>query len=177
MKGLKKLVILCCAAAIFAGGSWVPPQIRGENLVRADASLTVKTANSVERVMRNADISALSDGAITISAAKNEYEGGQFFVRSAAAIGSYTVSVSDLAGTNGTIPQENITIYAEIYTNVLEKPYGGSLPTGEYPDALIPFSFIEEKGENSIPADGNQGFFVAESGTDSAEAGVYRGTG
>lgn len=176
MKGLKKLVVLCCAAAIFAGGSLAAPQIRGGNLVSADDALTVKTANSVERVMRNADISALSDGAIAISAAKNEYEGGQFFVRSATAIDSYTVSVSDLTGTNGIIPQENITIYAEIYTNVMEKPYGGNLPTGEYPDALIPFSFIEEKGENSIPADGNQGFFVDVKVPETAAAGTYQGT-
>jgi len=76
-------------------------------------------------------------GAITISAAGNEFEPFQVAVRSEAPLGDVDMSISDFTGTAGSIPAGGVTIYLEGTVNV-PSPSTEEGGTGDWPDILVP---------------------------------------
>lgn len=113
---------------------------------------------------------------VTVLAARNGYECAQVLVFAKQAL-SYDVKVSNLIGDEGAVyAASNVTVYAEKYIYVDRNWQTNGLPTGNYPDALLPLEAAKEYDETRIEPGKNKGvwleFFVPADQT----PGVYRGT-
>lgn len=143
----------------------------------ATGEMTYKVALNTEKIALNADISSLSGGAVEISAAKGEYDSGQFIVKCDEKVYSYDVTVSDLTCNGAVIAKENIEICKQIYTYCADgKMFTGMYEPGYYPDALIPVEYIKANKEDVIEKDTNQGFWLNVFTPEDAAAGTYTGT-
>ena len=142
-------------------------------VIPADAAITVKVGANTEKYERSANISALNAEKIEIKGAKGETEGGQFIVKANYNSTGYSITVGDLVSGENKIAKENVTINAQIYSECNERQYGGSLPSGWYPDCLIPIQYIEMEKENVLQKDYNQGFWVDVKIPRDAAAGTY----
>lgn len=142
----------------------------------ANENMTVKTALPTEKITLNEDISKLSDAPLYISGAKGETDAGQVIVSPNKDVKNFDAAISVFKSGQNTIDKANVNIYAEVYTLCEDKRYGGILPAGWYPDALIPINYLEAKGENKIKAGENQGFWIDVKIPKTAAAGVYQAT-
>ena len=161
---MKNKILLLLLVLLFVSGCAKNPT----------ANVTIKTALATEKYTQDEDISHLSEGTLSISAAKGETEGAQFIVKADQNI-AYDFSVSDLKSKGATIDATAVTIQTELYSYAEQMTYSDSLPTGYYPDALIPANYIVDAKENLIEANKNQGFFVDIKVPEDAEAGIYSG--
>ncbi len=147
-----------------------------EDAAGQKAQVDVRLALATEKYTQEADISALQKGTLCVAAAKGETEGAQFLVRSDIDIPYYNLTVSDLRSGESTIGSDAVTVQTELYSYAAyDASWSNSLPSGYYPDALIPVSYIVEAGENQIGAEKNQGFFVDIKVPKDAVAGIYTG--
>lgn len=144
-----------------------------ENKLPSDADIMVKVGDSTQKYERSTDISSLNFSTIEIAAAKGETEGGQFIVNANFDGESYHASASDLVCGDNKISKDNVTIHTQIYSECNEREYGGSLPSGYYPDCLIPIKYIEQAGENVLSKGVNQAFWVDVKVPRNAVAGTY----
>jgi len=117
---------------------------------------------------------------LEISMAKGETEGIQVIATPQNKVSSYTVSASELNGSDGNkIAKENIRIFVQKYLEVKaksDKQTNMDYMPGFYPDLLLPFELAEEHNENYIEAGKNQGFTVEFSTTSETVPGTYTGT-
>ena len=129
-----------------------------------------------------------------LEAARGEYESYQVIVRApAGGLSNVNFTVSDLSGPGGaTISKSNVTLYREHYVNVTSNSpaWSGSanmpLPTGWYPDGLIPFVDPDTKAPLSgatltavpftLGASQNQPIWVDVYVPTTAVAGAYTGS-
>lgn len=108
---------------------------------------------------------------------KNEYESTQIIMTPDKNVPYYDVSVSDLTSSEQqVIAASNIEVYHQKYIEVTRIYNGTDVPTGWYPDAVVPFSSVKACGENNIQSDRNQGIFLDFYVAPEVEAGVYTGT-
>lgn len=137
------------------------------------------TMPSSANPIQEADCSAYYTASpkLEIELAKNESEAGQIFFHTTGGVRSYTLESCDLVDDAGNkIEKENIKIYNEYYTHVEQLSIVTSgRPYGHYPDALIPQRLSEKVGENTVPADFNQGIYVDVFADKDTPAGVYKG--
>ena len=140
-----------------------------------NVSLTMRSQLPTVKVLRDEDISSLDAAKVDVSLAKGETEGGQIIVRPDADVKSYSVTASDLVSGNNVIDSSNVSIYTLLYSYAGGKPYGGTLPSGDYPDAAIPVEKIVEAKENTMTKNLNQGFWVDVKAPKDAAAGNYSG--
>ncbi len=139
-----------------------------------DPQLTLKSALNTVKVERSEDISSLPAASLSIEAARGESDGAQFIILSEEER-EYTLSASALSGPGGaSIPAGSIELYVQIYGQA--KQNLTSFPVGWYPDALIPFRYIRDKGENKLTPGQNQGIWVDVAVPEDAAAGTYAGT-
>ena len=168
MRRMKKccaslLLAICCLAAAGAPGQ----------VGFATEEIAVKSALNTVKLEQTEEIGGLPNADLRVEAARGESEGAQFVVRSAAAR-NYTLTAGDLTGPGGSVlGKECVQIYVQIYGRTTKNRT--SFATGWYPDALIPFGYVEARGENVLPAGKNQGFWVDVTVPTTAAAGVYTG--
>lgn len=114
---------------------------------------------------------------VSVTAAKGEYESAQIIMTAKSDVAVYDVEIADLTSESGKkFSQNNIAVYAERYI-LIEQNYD-NIPDqlkGMYPDALVPFSAIEEYRENRIAADTNQGLYFTFNVPIGQAAGTYTG--
>lgn len=147
-----------------------------DEAVKVIEKIDVKLALATEKYTQEEDISALPEGTLCVAGAKGESEGAQFIVKSDHAISDYNFSVSNLKNGEYIIESGAVTVQTELYSYAAyNASWSNSLPSGNYPDALIPVDYIVEAGENQIEADKNQGFFVDIKIPTDAAAGTYTG--
>ncbi len=86
--------------------------------------------------------------AVSLDAARNEWEPFQVIIRADEPISAASVSVGDLKSKNGTISKSNIEFRLARYIE-LKDAVGGGFPKGFYPDALLPMpsQFSIDKGK------------------------------
>src|SRR5262249_18450580 len=84
---------------------------------------------------------ARTDVAVTIKAARNEYEPFQIVVRAGTnQLQNVTVELTDLRSkTGGVIPRGHIKFYREHYLEISKASPKSKDGAGWYPDALVPF--------------------------------------
>ena len=118
------------------------------------------------------------DAVIQLEAAKNEDEGAQIIITAITDIGSYDVVLSDLYAGEHKYAKENVLVYNQKYIELNEITNGQSavLPTGDWPDALLPFETAKAAGENNVEAGRNQGIYFEFHIPAETAAGVYSGT-
>ncbi len=125
--------------------------------------------------------------AVAIKAGANEYEPLRIIVHAGErALADVNVTASALAGAAGTIPAENIMLFREHYLHVFEPSLRSTVPTGWYPDALIPFvnpedgSALSGAKYDAVPFDveagANQGIWADVYVPADAAPGQYTGT-
>ena len=115
----------------------------------------------------------VSTEALSVTAAKGEYEGAQIILSAEEDL-SYEVKAGELTSGSDKFPASNVEIFHEKYINV-SKPYG-NVPAGYYPDALVPYENIKEAGENVVLAGENQGLYVRFNVPLDQAPGVYTGS-
>lgn len=155
----------------------------------AGGPLVVWTAGSLTRV--GPTDPATGTTAVTLTAARNEYESFQVVVSAGGGVADVDLEVSELRGPDGAvIPRTALTLYREQYVTVergTPGSGGGNEPTGagRYADGLIPFVDPENgtplRGEinargAAVEAGENQPYWVDVLVPSTAPAGRYTGT-
>lgn len=118
-------------------------------------------------------------GELRFKQAKNEYESAQIIITPDKDVEYFELTAAHLWSTDGLhqLPKDCFTVYFQKYIEVKElSPHSDqSLPTGFYPDALLPFDTAIKYKENRIKAGENQGVFVTLKTHEDQPAGEYRG--
>lgn len=168
----KFLIPLSLGAILFASASLTKATA---NQTRAEGGAdALWTDSSAEKVLQEQE-ARKGEASLTLEMARNEYESGQIYFHSQNGISSVQVSCSDLVSPLGEkIPSSEVSLYWEKYVEV-SYPSNAIYPVGEYPDALIPFSLIEAKGENRVEAGKNQGIYVKVHAARNLAPGDYAG--
>lgn len=135
--------------------------------------------SSTAKIFREEDVADKSLKQLTLTMAKNEYEGGQLLMFAKENVNEYTVEVSDLINGNNVITKDNISIFNVKYISsegVSTQYINESLPQGsEMPDAILPFKTACEFGENKIPKGKNQAVYIEVFAPSNIASGVYKG--
>lgn len=161
LKALVALISVSLGSSVFASGQSVWIQ---------DAS---------DRAFNTSTIPGSPATAITLYAAKNEYQGAQILVRSASAQTGVYVTANALTGPGGaTIPATNIKVTAEItHTGVWEVPTDFQIPpggngngSGNYTDSL------ENNTPQSVAANVTQPYYYSVYTSPTQTPGTYTGT-
>ena len=113
---------------------------------------------------------------VSILAARNGYECAQILVFAQKPL-RYSATISDLISEDGEVYRSsNVALYAEKYIYVDRNWQTNGLPTGNYPDALIPLDAAIEHGETEIDAGYNKGIWAEFFIPADQKPGIYRGT-
>lgn len=158
--------------------------VNGDSLVEVTdfSNAEIWSTYATEKVLRDIDkseyASVMMGAELEISSCKGEYEAAQLIVSATENINNWNASVSDLTNSDGsaTISKENITVSAEKYTNVPVNMQNNGMPTGYYPDCLVPMRNYVDSGENSIESGKNQGIYISVNVPVEQEAGIYQGS-
>ncbi len=145
------------------------------------ANIEYWTVSSNEKIMldKEYDASEKTEKTLSMRGSRGEYESAQIIVTPDKAVHGVDLTVTDLKNGDSVIPAENIEVYYEkyYYLDAMSNPeYRGEY--GSYPDALVPLDAIQEKGEDSIAGNNNQGLWVTVEvpADDELAAGTYTGT-
>lgn len=136
-----------------------------------DSDIVYDFALSTEKPLRNSKLG--TDTEMSISLAKNEWEGFQIFFSTAASGKKISLEVTDFKNADGATLQT--TAYKEIYTEV----HGiGDKYCCEYADAIVPVSFTKEPygGAAELSKGLMQGFYIRTYAASDAAAGEYFAT-
>jgi len=165
------LALLICLVAMFSLFSC-------EVIVSTGGEVEVWSAPSVVKVLRSGvDYSAIKgDASVSVYACRNEYESAQLILTAKSKVNNYSIEVSDLVSGTQTFSKENIEVLVEKYITINKITTSINVPTGDYPDALVPVEKIIAYGENSIKAGDNQGIWFSFYVPENQPAGVYSGT-
>ena len=118
-----------------------------------------------------------TDASVNLTVAKNEKEGHQIIITAGDKKLRYTVTLSDLTASDGTVfDKENVKLFHEKYIAVSEDFAGTGVPLGMYADAIVPYENIVEVGENVIEPHCNQGLYFRFDIPSTQKAGVYMGS-
>lgn len=148
----------------------------------SSANVTAWSASSAEKILRDYEYPEEEKGAaaIYVSLAQNELEGAQLILNTDVNVSSYTVKVSDLKCGEETINSDTISVYHQKYveTKFSSKDYYYTvmnIPSGWFPDALLPYETAVAYRENRLYAGQNQGLWFTFDAR-GAEPGTYTGT-
>lgn len=167
-------VLLACVlpAALLAGCR----TDEGNNYPGTLEDVSVWCVPATEKVLKTASADDYSDVAtdtLEVLAAKGEYESAQIILTAQDTL-AYEVKANDLHSDGSTFSAGNIEVFHEEYINV-SSPFG-SVPAGQYPDALVPYENAVSSGENVVPKDENQGLYVRFYIPADQAAGTYTGS-
>ena len=117
------------------------------------------------------------DAAINVTAAKGEYESQQIILTSKEKRITYTVELSDLKSSSGdTFSKEKIDVFHEAYLELAANFERSEMPTGRYPDALIPYQGVVKEKENFVNPNLNQGLYFRFNVALDQKPGTYTGS-
>ncbi len=177
MKKAKKIASALLACTLLCGSFGC-----SKKKETADASIwgAYSTAKVTQNVKEEVPYEKLP-ASVNIQMMKDETEGSQIIVTAGdTAIEKYSLEVSGLSDGNGNaISESDISVYHQKYIQVNKKT---DLQNEEYlagdmvPDMLLPLSIAAEYGENTIPANSNQGVTVEVKTTSQTVPGTYTGT-
>lgn len=144
-----------------------------------DDAVSVWSAYTTDKITRHAE-NEVKYREIYVEAAKGETESGQLILTAKRDIDAYTLAVSDLTGSVGTIEASAVEVLVQHYIQTT-RPSNSTYPPGWYPDAIIPYEKIVEYGENEVTIAANetiqnQGFWFNIVVPETAAAGDYAGT-
>lgn len=144
-----------------------------------ETDIEVWSAPITEKIMQDQyDIysSVKSTSGLKVSAVRNEYESAQLIITAQKDISSFDFSVNDLQREDGEVfESENISVYLQKYIPVVQVTHGNNAPSGNYPDALLPFEVAKEYRENIVAEGMNQGLWITFYVPEGTEAGEYNG--
>ena len=137
----------------------------------------LRAVSSFEKYADDACPDAVSGGQkVIVLAAKNSYECAQVLIFAQQDI-TCDATVSDLIGPENSVYSAcNVTIYAEKYIYVDRNWQANGLPTGNYPDALLPLEAAKAHAQTDIDAGKNKGFWLEFFVPADQKPGIYRGT-
>ncbi|MBR1867589.1 MAG: hypothetical protein IJ800_03310, partial [Clostridia bacterium] len=181
----KKLIVILLSGLFFlsgcAGQTSSPDGARKETSLRGESVIEFWTTYNTEKILSDYDASNYSkikqEAAVKVETAKNEEECAQLIMTAKTDISYYDVKLSDLKCGDSVYDKSNVSVYNQKYIAVdeIQNGQGATLPTGNYPDALLPFDVAKKYGENNVKAGKNQGItFVFDIPADT-KAGVYTG--
>lgn len=176
MKGKGKLVCLSLLTLLASCSGAEAEEIQG-NLKKNAAdpnSLSVWTASSNEKILSDKEYSS-EENTLSLSMAKNEYEGGQIVLSAKKNINSFTVEVSDLVDGKNKIQKKYIDVFFEKYLTT-KISSNRVYPLGSYPDPIVPFDAIVAAKENKIAQGSNQSLYIRVHTLSRTHAGNYSGT-
>lgn len=136
-----------------------------------DSEIVYDFALSTEKPLRNTKLG--TDTEMSISLAKNEWEGFQIFFSTAANGKKVSLEVTDFKNAEGK------TLETSAYKEYYSKIYGhGDKYCCEYADALVPVSFTKEPygGAAELSKGLMQGFYIRTFAPSDAAAGEYFAT-
>lgn len=115
--------------------------------------------------------------ALKVDTAKNDDECAQIIMTAKTDIKSYDVKIDDLKCGDKVYGKENITVYNQKYIELTSITNGQSsvLPTGMWPDALLPFETAKKFQENAIKEGKNQAIVFEFCVPMDTQAGLYTG--
>jgi hypothetical protein len=134
------------------------------------AGATLWTTTTMDKVLREAAPPTNTGTAISISAAKNEFEPFQIVLRSDAAA-TATLQLSPFAGPSAVVTRTEIRRVE--YVSIQQPSDASSLPSSSIPDPLVPTTFGTSE---ALPAAQNQPFWITVYVPSSAAAGDYTAT-
>lgn len=139
-------------------------------LLNSDSVASIWWAEGTYKIGRNRSLPATKADAISISAAKNEYEPFQLVIRPNRDLADVSVEVSDLRKSDGSkIPSNNIEVSVVEYLHV-SVPTDKTGSVDDWPDLLPPY-----KGVFSVKAAQNQPLWIIAYVPKDASAGDYQG--
>ncbi len=149
------------------------------NKAPTEVNAEVWTVDATQKIFQDKAYDAASASkSVTVSAAKNEYEGWQVILSAAknSVDFSYEIIAADLTSADGqnVYEAENISFFHELYMYVSPKEY--YTHDGYYPDALLPMDKAVEYKENVVKAGKNQGIYAEFYIPAEQETGVYMGS-
>lgn len=136
------------------------------------------SAPTTQKVLRSGydDKYVKGKAEVNIFTAKEEYEYAQLILTANDQDVTFDFTVNDLENESGDVyEKENITLYVQKYIRISVNYDGNGEPTGEYPDALLPFETSKDYGENVINANERQGIYVLFY-VDDVPSGKYTGS-
>ena len=172
-------LLACLLAGTFAlAGCDGKPSTEGGG----SAEVTVWSASSAEKILRDYEYPEEEKGAaaINVSLAQNEQEGAQLILNTDTDVSSYKVKVSDLKCGAETISSDTVSVYHQKYveTKFSSRDYYYrvmNIPSGWFPDALLPYETAVAYRENRLYAGQNQGIWFTFDAR-GAEPGTYTGS-
>ena len=124
----------------------------------------------MDKVLREATPPTATGAAITLSAARNEFEPFQIVLRADAAT-SATLTLSSFTGPSAAITR--VEIRRVEYVSIQQASDASSLPSSSIPDPLFPTTFGESE---PLPSQQNQPFWITVYVPATAAAGDYTAT-
>ncbi len=176
---MKKFTAILCAALMFltlaACGN------KEKNGGKNSAEIEFWSTYSTEKILSDKSASYYSEikfePELSVEAARAEYESAQIIMTAGTDIGEYDVKLSDLICGDKVYSAKNITLYNQKYITLNRITNGQSTaPTGDYPDALVPFSAAKRAKENKIAKGKNQGLWFEFYIPKETVAGTYTGS-
>ena len=117
-----------------------------------------------------------TDAVVDVTAARGEYESQHIIITAKEKPLKYALTVGALKSADGTeFPAENVEVFHEKYIHVIKNYDKTSMPTGYYPDAIVPYENIVKAGENVVQANENQGLYFRFNVPIDQTAGTYTG--
>ena len=117
-----------------------------------------------------------TNAVVNVTAARGEYESQHVIITAKEKPLKYTLSVGALTSAEGKqFPAENVEVFHEKYIHVIKNYDKTNMPTGYYPDALVPYENIVKAGENVVEANENQGLYFRFNVPIDQTAGTYTG--
>ena len=164
------LAVLVSASA---AGDDAPRRAAGWRLPDASPDAILFWAGSAARKIRpDEEVPEARSEAMTVRAARNEVDAVELVVRPARAIDGFVVRVSELAPPTGSRASPAPTVEVlRVATVIVTTPTDESASPGPWPDPLLPI-----EGALSLPAGGNQAFWLRVHVPKYAAAGTWRGT-
>lgn len=117
-----------------------------------------------------------TDATVNVTAARGEYESQHIIITAKDKPLKYALSIGTLKSEDGMeFPAENVEVFHEKYIHVIKNYDKTNMPTGYYPDALVPYENIVAVGENVVEPNENQGLYFRFNVPIDQDAGTYTG--
>lgn len=180
-------VLVMCGIMAFSciscGDSETPEKNNGVVETVSEFTLAdVWSTYATEKVLQDVSVSEYAsikqNAELNVDACKGEYESAQLIFSAKKDISSWDASISDLvsvADSSVKLSKDNVTVSAEMYTKVPFNAQNNGMPTGNYPDCLVPMKNFVDSGENTVKNGENQGIYVSIKVPVDQNAGTYKG--
>ncbi len=177
---MKKIVASVCALMLGFGFCACANPIDKSGVVYGTLSdADIWGAPATEKVLQ--DVHGIydeirTDAQVSVTAARGEYESQHIIITAKDKPLQYKLSIGAMKAADGTVfPADNVEVFHEKYVHVIKNYDKTGTPTGQYPDALVPYENIVKAGENVVQANENQGLYFRFNVPIDQKAATYTG--